>query len=70
MKKIIQIGVFILLIGLLVTRVDWAQVWSYMTNANLLWLGVFVVLYILGIVIASQKWRVIAVQTHCREVYR
>lgn len=63
-KKFLQVSIFVVLVWLLVTRITWTEVWSHVTNADVKWLGIFIILYIIGIVIASYKWRMIAQWQH------
>ncbi|MDH4330662.1 MAG: flippase-like domain-containing protein [Candidatus Moranbacteria bacterium] len=59
-KNIIKILISLLLVGWLIFSVNWKEVLGYLAGVNIGLLLLFVILYLIGIVVSAQKWKLIS----------
>ncbi len=63
-KRAAQVILVVILVGFLLVQVSWSDVLEYIIQANKYLLAVYVVLYTLGVVLSSFKWRWVAGHVH------
>ncbi len=59
-KNIVKIIVSLILVGWLIFSVNWKEVLGYLIGVNFYFLLLFVILYVVGILISSYKWKILA----------
>ncbi len=73
MKKTIytisKIVCAVILVGLLISTIHWQDVFATIIHANGLFVGLFVVLYAVGIAISAHKWHVLGKHMHFTQPY-
>ncbi len=68
-KTAVQWIVACILIGILIARVNWHDVWHAFVSVRVEFLVAFVVLYLVGIIISARKWQDLAVIAHFHRHY-
>ncbi len=48
------------LIFLLIIKINWVEVWGYISNANIYLIGLYIVFYVLGLLVSARKWQILA----------
>ena len=68
-KKFSKIIFACILVGILIFTVNWQEVFVYIKNADTVFIVLFVVFYLLGILVSARKWEILAKFMHFSQKY-
>lgn len=68
-KQIVKILFASILVAILIFTVDWKEVFVYIRNVHPVFVGLFVVFYICGIMISARKWQVLGQSVQFKNTY-
>jgi uncharacterized protein (TIRG00374 family) len=68
-QKFFKFIVTITLVYFLLSKIDWVEVYGYLSNVKIVFIILFVVLYLIGILISARKWQLLAEFSDFKQAY-
>lgn len=67
-KFFIKLIITLLLLWWIIFRIDWEEVWIYLQRVSFLQIEVYILLYLLGMLVSSYKWKFLATANNITKV--